>query len=199
MSELAFTDRVCWGVSICEVCTDRADTGRTLLFAPFVPFIILFCHVIETQDKRDLDLLSGFTSSMKSAPAISDAATRMLQLFRVLFSAARHYVELRSSTPSSDQVQMAESLQSCLAELGLPMPDSYQECPPNETGQWQSEVAGQALQDENIAENGDENVETAYRAWMGSTTHLEEWFHSNSQIMELLNEPSFTFQTYQPG
>jgi hypothetical protein len=33
--------------------------------------------------------------------------------------------------------------------------------------------------------------------WMGNTAQLGEWFNSNQQMMELLEEPSFTFPQQQ--
>ncbi|KAH6866035.1 hypothetical protein B0T10DRAFT_420404, partial [Thelonectria olida] len=170
----------------------------TLLFAPFVPFIVLFCHVIETQDQMDLDRLSSFILSMESSPAISDAATRMIHLFRVLFSAAHRYVEFRVSTSSGEQAQARERLHTYMAELGLPVPLNNQEHLRPGLSQAQSEVAEQVTQDGSMSETMDGQGATDCRIWMGNTAHLEEWFHSNHQMMELINEPSFTFQPNQP-
>ncbi|KAF7542595.1 hypothetical protein G7Z17_g11445 [Cylindrodendrum hubeiense] len=172
-------------------------TGKTLLFAPFIPFIVLFCNVIETQDQMDLDRLGSFISSMESTPAISDQATRVVHLFRVLFNAARRYVEFRNSSPSADQGQARERLHTYMFELGLPVPPDNGGFQPHGTVQAQGEVAEQGTGDAQMSEGVDGQRATDYRIWMGNTTHLEDWFNSNQQMMELINEPNFNF--HPPG
>ncbi|KAH7120307.1 hypothetical protein B0J13DRAFT_457112, partial [Dactylonectria estremocensis] len=169
----------------------------TLLFAPFIPFIVLFCHVIETQDQMDLDRLGSFISSMESTPAISDQATRVIHLFRVLFSAARRYVEFRNSSPSADQGQARERLHTYMFELGLPVHPDNGEFQPHGTRQAQGEVAEQGTGDAHMSESIDGQRATDYRIWMSNTTHLEEWFDSNHQMLEMINEPNFTFHPSQ--
>lgn len=69
----------------------------TILFAPFVPFIVLFCQVIETRDRADLSKLQGFVVSIQSSNnregGVSEAVDRFLRLFQVLYSVASHYVD----------------------------------------------------------------------------------------------------------
>lgn len=97
---------------------------RTLLSAPFISFIVLFCHVIGKQDRIDLERLHGFILSMESAPEISDAAVKMLRLFQVLYTVAVRYVELHSSTSTIHHTQASQDLDAYIAELGLPIPFS---------------------------------------------------------------------------
>ncbi|KAK1641496.1 hypothetical protein BDP81DRAFT_478846 [Colletotrichum phormii] len=70
---------------------------RTLLFAPFVPFVVAFCHVIETLDQADLGRLGEFVASIKDAACVSSAATRVHHLFNAL-----HGIALRYTQPQSD-------------------------------------------------------------------------------------------------
>ncbi|KAK4220323.1 fungal-specific transcription factor domain-containing protein [Rhypophila decipiens] len=69
----------------------------TILFAPFVPFIVLFCQVIETKDRDDLSRLQAFVVSIQSSNSreggVSEAVDRLCRLFQVLYSVASHYVE----------------------------------------------------------------------------------------------------------
>lgn len=69
----------------------------TILFAPFVPFIVLFCQVIETRDRTDLARLQGFVVSIQSSNTreggVSEPVDRLCRLFQVLYSVASHYVE----------------------------------------------------------------------------------------------------------
>ncbi|KAM7205739.1 fungal-specific transcription factor domain containing protein [Naviculisporaceae sp. PSN 640] len=73
----------------------------TILFAPFVPFIVLFCQVIETRDRADLARLQGFVVSIQSSSSreggVSEAVDRFLRLFQVLYSVASHYVDSYAS------------------------------------------------------------------------------------------------------
>lgn len=109
-----------------EIVADFNDK-RTLLSAPFISFIVLFCHVIGTQDRIDLERLHGFILSMESAPEISDAAVKMLRLFQVLYTVAVRYIELHSSTSTIQHTQASQDLDAYIAELGLPIPFSSQQ------------------------------------------------------------------------
>ncbi|KAL4963268.1 fungal specific transcription factor domain-containing protein [Aspergillus stella-maris] len=90
----------------------------TLLFAPFSPFIVIFCHIIETQDAALLRHLHSFVESIQSAPHVSDAAARMYRLFLVLYNVAMRYLEFRTSRQPEEEAARAE-MDSHLAALGL--------------------------------------------------------------------------------
>lgn len=67
---------------------------RTPLFAPFIPFIVVFCHVIETRDEADIARLGAFVASIQPAAAASDAAAKLHRLLQVLHGVAARWVEL---------------------------------------------------------------------------------------------------------
>ncbi|KAL6405649.1 hypothetical protein AUP68_11029, partial [Ilyonectria robusta] len=69
----------------------------TLLSVPFVPFIILFCHVIESHDMSDVASLHDFLASIEPAPKVSEAAAEMYRLLQVLYSVALRYIEFHTS------------------------------------------------------------------------------------------------------
>ncbi|KAM0338124.1 hypothetical protein ACHAPU_011434 [Fusarium lateritium] len=73
--------------------------SMALLHAPFVPFIVIFCHIIETGDKNDLDLLESVTKTLQFAMerATSSAVRKEYHLFKALYDAACSYIEARSS------------------------------------------------------------------------------------------------------
>jgi hypothetical protein len=92
---------------------------RTLLFAPFVPFIVMFCHVIETQDEADLAHLQAFITSIQSAPSISGPASKLHRLFQVLCRIATGYIKFRVSATLEDGWQDNSRIDNCLDALGF--------------------------------------------------------------------------------
>ncbi|KAF5010763.1 hypothetical protein FDECE_3093 [Fusarium decemcellulare] len=166
----------------------------TLLFAPFIPFIVVFCQVIETQDQTDLALLHSFCTSMESSIALSEAAAKMHRLFQVLYTLALRYIEFRTCTPPADQTQASAELNTYLAALGFPPAglDNRQQ-QTTTMGPAQGGAFGQPLGDVGMLDGTEGQRGANTMMWMGNTAQLEEWFNSNQQMMELLEEPSFTF------
>ncbi|KAH7165838.1 hypothetical protein EDB81DRAFT_780508 [Dactylonectria macrodidyma] len=167
----------------------------TLLFAPFIPFIVLFCHVIETQDGKDLASLHNFITSIQSAPTVSDAAAKMHRLFQVLYTVALRYIEFRTSTPPADQTQANAELNTYLTALGFPPVGPEQrhqqmvDLDPSNSGQ----VYGQPLAEGGLVDGMGSQRMSNPMMWMGTTAQLEDWFNSNQQMMELIEEPTFNF------
>lgn len=167
------------------------------MFAPFTPFIVLFCQVIQTQDERDLASLHSFITSTESAPTVSEAAAKMYRLFQVLYSVALRYIEFRTSTPPADQTQANAELNTYLTALGFPPvgPEHRLDQQMAATGMDQGQAAFAPLGDGSGGGGGmvDGAAGQNPMMWMGNTAQLEDWFNSNQQMMELLEEPSFTF------
>ncbi|KAF7548399.1 hypothetical protein G7Z17_g7083 [Cylindrodendrum hubeiense] len=190
----------------CVACVERMDANGlyfpsyvhwTLMFAPFIPFIVLFCQVIETQDGKDLASLHNFITSMESAPAVSDAAAKMHRLFQVLYTVALRYVEFRISTPPTSQTQADAELNTYLAALGFPpvgleQRQQHQQMTGLDHGQG-VQGFGQSLADGGVTDGMNGQRGTNPMMWMGNTTQLEDWFNSNQQMMELIEEPTFNF------
>lgn len=160
------------------------DKPRTVLFAPFTPFIVLFCQVIETRDQSDLARLHIFLTSLQSAPSFSDAAGKMYRLFQVLYSVALRYTELQNSTPPVEQAQASLEMDNYLAALGFPSMTFDAQQQPQVTGFEQ----GALLQGTDVR-GGSVNP----MMWMGNSAQLEDWFNSNQQMMGLLQETNFNF------
>lgn len=98
----------------------QSNCFRTLLFSPFIPFIVIFCQVLETHDRTDLDRLGAFVDSIKSAPGVSDAAQMMHGLSQSLYLVALEYLKLSESESLSEDMQACVETEMCLAALGLP-------------------------------------------------------------------------------
>ncbi|KAF5021506.1 hypothetical protein F66182_6449 [Fusarium sp. NRRL 66182] len=163
----------------------------TLLFAPFIPFIVVFCQVIETQDQTDLARLHSFCTSMESSLSLSDAAAKTYRLFQVLYTIALRYVEFRTTTPTADQTQASAELNTYLAALGFPpagLNNPEQQPAQMDPNAFTQPVGEMSMLDGTAGQRGANAM-----MWMGNTSQLGEWFNSNQQMMELLEEPSFTF------
>ncbi|KAL2158090.1 hypothetical protein VTH06DRAFT_4658 [Thermothelomyces fergusii] len=142
----------------------------TILFAPFVPFIVIFCQVIETRDKTDLARLEAFVSSLQPYTASSEAVEKLRRLFQVLHSVASQFVE--SQTGHGRDGLQPSTVDTCLATLGFPsqLGSSSQEseC---ETG------AASYTSDPSFQRGVNPMI------WMGNGTELEDWFYNNQYMM----------------
>ncbi|RDW70919.1 fungal specific transcription factor domain-containing protein [Aspergillus mulundensis] len=66
----------------------------SILFVPFVPFIVLFCHAIETGAVEDLNQMRAFVTSIESACPNSPAIAKHHRLFQVFYTVAQRYRDL---------------------------------------------------------------------------------------------------------
>ncbi|KAH6972727.1 hypothetical protein BKA56DRAFT_493048 [Ilyonectria sp. MPI-CAGE-AT-0026] len=168
----------------------------TLMFAPFTPFIVLFCQVIETRDQRDLTSLYNFVNSTESAPMVSDAAAKMHRLFQVLYAVAFRFVEFRNSTPPANQSWVNAECNPCINTLGIVSMD------PGQRQQQQMAPVGdnQGLPVFGYPPGQSEVLDAIYgqggansMMWMNNTEQLEDWFNSNQQILEMVEVPDFNY------
>lgn len=67
---------------------------------PFTPYIVLFCHVIETSNAFDFERLRAFNDSIETLELTSESCKNLRQLFQSLFHVAKVYVKSRSRTPA---------------------------------------------------------------------------------------------------
>ncbi|OLN82133.1 putative transcriptional regulatory protein C11D3.07c 4, partial [Colletotrichum chlorophyti] len=149
----------------------------TIHFAPFVPFIVIFCQVMETRDSTDLVRLQGFVTSIQGAKDFSEASARLCRLFQVLYNVAFRYVEMRNSSQQSEQAQASQEMDKYLTALGFPTAGQQ----PMEAG------AGS----EQMPMGGDGVNQTM---WMGNAAQLEDWFYSNQQMLGLVEDDASFLQ-----
>lgn len=101
----------------------------TILFAPFVPFIVLFCHTIEVSSRTDLHRLEEFVTSLEPNRGSSEAIDKMHRLCQVLSSVAGLYLEAKAQARTLESDAMAsvgQEFDTYLSALGLapaPMED----------------------------------------------------------------------------
>ena len=163
------------------------------MFAPFIPFIVIFCNVIETHDQHDLAHLHDFVTSIQGAPEVSDAAGKMHRLFQVLYSVALRYVEFHVSTPPENALQASAEMDQYLAALGFPPGGAMQQ---QAQHGYPSSSAGSGFTP--ATSMGDETMVDANRngfpmMWMGNNGQLEDWFYSNQAMMGLVQQTNFDF------
>ncbi|KAL6233018.1 hypothetical protein BDW75DRAFT_246837 [Aspergillus navahoensis] len=92
----------------------------SILFVPFVPFIVLFCHVIETGDLQDLNKMQGFVTSMESACPHSPAIAKHHHLFQVFCTVAQRYRDIMAAASSrEEQLRLRMEMDAQLCAFGL--------------------------------------------------------------------------------
>ncbi|KAH7155990.1 fungal-specific transcription factor domain-containing protein [Dactylonectria macrodidyma] len=161
----------------------------TLLFAPFVPFIVIFCHVIETQDHTDLAHLNAFITSIQAASSASEPAAKMHSLFQVLHNIAARYVECHNSTTHKGRSKGMTQFDSHLATLGFPHVGIYdsdwqQQQQQQQQQQWQ-QAGSSGIEVMHNLEPGENANGINPLLWLGNGVQLEDWFYTNQESMEL--------------
>ncbi|KAI0130377.1 fungal-specific transcription factor domain-containing protein [Xylariales sp. AK1849] len=146
----------------------------TILYAPFIPFIVIFCHVIETSSAADLQPLELFLQSLQNSCNISPAIEKLYQLSNVLYNVALLYIEAKTQqTLDQDMVPVGNEFDMYLSQLGfMPMDES---------------TAGGGVDG---AAGGDDVTRSVLQ-----TTQLGDWFSGGNHILGLVEEDLSTFDT----
>ncbi|KAK7425778.1 hypothetical protein QQZ08_007754 [Neonectria magnoliae] len=87
-----------------------------ILYAPFVPFIVIFCHVIKWPNEADMQRLRDFIHSLQSSCATSEAITKLHQLCDVLYNVASSYIEAKAQQQTA---AMGDDFDMYLSALGF--------------------------------------------------------------------------------
>ncbi|EEY18412.1 fungal specific transcription factor domain-containing protein [Verticillium alfalfae VaMs.102] len=169
----------------------------TLLFAPFIPFIVLFCHVMETRSEDEFARLEAFVTSIGPASVLSEPAAKMLHLFQVLHNIARRYIELGGSVAQNrGQYSSIPQMNASLAALGVPHVGVVRT-----NSQQLGQRADQSLAFDSGSLPLDRDTEFGTGEaqidqnlvnpvlWMGNGPQLEDWFYNNQASIQSLQEP----------
>lgn len=152
-------------------------SSRTLLFAPFVPFIVVFCHVMETRDHADLARLEAFVNSIHAATTVSEPAAKMHRLFQVLHNIATRYLELGGMGDNHGKQSSVPSMDTQLAALGFPHAEHWEMN--NAPTDFDFGIDG--LQQHNQQPQPLNSI-----LWAGNELQLEEWLYNSQASMETL-------------
>lgn len=94
--------------------------ARTVLYVPFIPFIVIFCHVIETSNTDDLRRLAEFVASLQQSCNDSEAVDRLYRLCQVLYNVAALYIEAKAKQEQDhDMTLVGNDFDMYLGQLGL--------------------------------------------------------------------------------
>ncbi|KAI1502061.1 hypothetical protein F5X99DRAFT_171753 [Biscogniauxia marginata] len=174
----------------------------TILYAPFIPFIVIFCLVIETSDAGDLGRLADFVTSLASARDVSPPVGKLFQLCQVLYNVALLYVEAKAREqlgPNDDARSnnvapaVGSEFDMYLSQLGF-MPFVVDENSSNNQGGGAAAAAGAAgdMTGAGVdAEGMDSDMGMDDQQQMRSiaqTNQLGDWFSGNNYMMGLLEE-----------
>ncbi|KAI8653276.1 Zn(2)-C6 fungal-type domain-containing protein [Fusarium keratoplasticum] len=142
---------------------------RNLMLAPFAPFFVLFCHIVETLSGDDLGMLQEFVASLDLLRDASETAEKLCRIFQVFRDVAMVYVEAKSQRrDDQNDVPMGNQLDAYLSQLGF-MPMEGQSMP-----QAVPPTTGDVLMPPGIGS--------------GPTTQMEDWFLGSRSMFGLLEE-----------
>ncbi|TGJ78506.1 hypothetical protein E0Z10_g10258, partial [Xylaria hypoxylon] len=142
----------------------------TILYAPFIPFIVIFCLVIETSDGEDLTRLADFVRSLELACEVSSSVRKLHQLCQVLYNVAELYVEAKVAEG------VGSEFDAYLSQLGF-MPVDVDGAMMGVQTDLASGSGGGGVQ----------GVGDQMRA-VAQTNQLEDWFSGKNYMMGLLEE-----------
>ncbi|KAL5693629.1 hypothetical protein EMGR_004630 [Emarellia grisea] len=160
------------------------EVSRSILCSPFVPFIVIFCHVIETSAREDLARLEDFVASLGPNCFLSEAITKLHSLCQVLSNIATLYVEARAHAQlqeNQDLASVGQEFDTYLSALGL--------APASGVGgfRWTTAVSDSlAARSMPGLGNGMEGHDLP--AGVIPQTQLGSWFSGNQHMMGLLEE-----------
>ncbi|KAH8883201.1 hypothetical protein GQ53DRAFT_732750 [Thozetella sp. PMI_491] len=150
----------------------------TILYNPFVPFIVLFCHVIETSDAEDLQRLANFIATLQPVLSMSEAIEKLHRLCQVLYKVAALYVEAKAKQQQDQDMSMVgNDFDMYLSQLGLMTQQPQQGVQPSET----------VVDREFGARDG---------FALNQASQLGDWFSGNRHIMGLMEED---LSDFSPG
>ncbi|CAG8893549.1 unnamed protein product [Penicillium egyptiacum] len=155
----------------------------TIIFTPFTPFIVLFCHCIETRDKEDLSQMHTFLKSIECACQHSSTIAKHHHLFSVLYNVAVRYTELGfpSSAMEEEQIQLRSEVDAHLCALGLQPHLAY-------TSQnLQGNGLTSAFSGVGVIEQDRDEGSDWQEPWLG------RWISFNQQMMGLLDGSDLSF------
>jgi hypothetical protein len=159
--------------------------SSTVLFSPFIPFIVLFCHTIETPDTEDLRRLEEFVVSLEPACAFSEPVSNLHRLSQVLFNVAIRYTESKLHRAPN---HAGPNYYMYLSELGFVMPVG------NSSGHLQphgnSNIGEEVEMLASVQPDLKLNTQSA---------HLNEWFSGSRDMMAVLGDDLLVLNVPYPS
>ncbi|KAI0868423.1 hypothetical protein GGS24DRAFT_482434 [Hypoxylon argillaceum] len=159
----------------------------TILYSPFIPFIVIFCLVIEAAGSSagasiadtgaDLARLAAFVRSLETACDVSPSVRKLHQLCQVLYNIASLYVEAKAAEPDVPGGIGSNEFDMYLSQLGfMPAMDE------GAMAMMGVQTAGSGM--EGVVDGDGEILSRA----LAQTNQLEDWFSGKNYMMGLLEE-----------
>ncbi|KAK4231030.1 hypothetical protein QBC38DRAFT_507061 [Podospora fimiseda] len=142
-----------------------------IMHVPFIPLIVIFCHIVETSNLEDLQRLTKFVHGLQPVCAVSEAVGKLYRVCQVLLNVANICVETRAKrqeNPQNQDMTMAENnIDMYLSQLGFMPQYNPQQNPP-------------------LYGNAGMHVNADFDA--NQAAQLGSWFSGNTHILGLLEE-----------
>uniref|UniRef100_A0A0D2YAQ4 Uncharacterized protein n=2 Tax=Fusarium oxysporum TaxID=5507 RepID=A0A0D2YAQ4_FUSOF len=157
-----------------------------LMAVPLVPFMVLFCHAIETCDPTHLEPLAAVVETVDMIPPdLPNVYRKQLHLFKLMYEVACKYVGSRTNNPP---VQVSGRIpdtpfEMLFFEAGVPVPSHL-----NMQANMQGFSDGTQLANE--INYGGLSTGQAGNIVEGSFDHnmeLGNWFEQNQEIFMMLD------------
>ncbi|KAI0196374.1 hypothetical protein F4808DRAFT_452749 [Astrocystis sublimbata] len=147
----------------------------TILYAPFIPFIVIFCLVIETSDSADLARLEAFVKSLEIACEVSASVKKLHQLCNTLYTVAALYVEAKAALPMGG----SNEFDVYLSQLGFM---------PVDEGLLGLEQTGGVVGLDGVGDGRGVLGGVDGGVLQANANSLEDWFSGKNYMMGLLEE-----------
>lgn len=87
------------------------------MLTPFAPFFVLFCHVIETLDMRDLETIQTFAASLEKLRDASKTAEKLYTMCQAMCDVAHAYHE--DMAQGQQEMGFSDEFDVYLSQMGL--------------------------------------------------------------------------------
>ncbi|KAF5579814.1 fungal specific transcription factor [Fusarium pseudocircinatum] len=160
-----------------------------LIHSPFVPYVVVFHHIIETGDRNGLELLQSVIQTLQPAidSSFSSGAKKEFHLFKALYDAARKYLDTRLSIGCG-------SRQNASSSAHVPPPAHQQPTLPTPTLNLQNSQTPVSASLEGTAQcmphqyEAPGDIETDIDQY---GDQLGNWLHMNNQMTRALEDSYF--------
>lgn len=183
----------------------NAYVARNIIYVPFTPLIVLFCHVLDTSDTTDLARLASFADSLEPVCGASESVARLHRVARVLHDVAELCVRARAAAQQQqqqrqegdreaevvdhDMAAVGSDIDMYLSQLGFMPPLAG----PGVAGQMPIQGAAGVAQFGGGEAGGSVEV-PAEGFGAGNASELGSWFSGNTHILGLLEEDLSEFE-----
>ncbi|KAK4040384.1 hypothetical protein C8A01DRAFT_46280 [Parachaetomium inaequale] len=155
-----------------------------IIYVPFTPVIILFCHIVETSDEADLRRLADFVDSLQPVCAAAEAVAKLHRICQVLHNVASLCIRAKAQRQQDpqhrdqDMAMVGDNIDMYLSQLGF-MP--------------QPQFGGGHPMQGGAAQFGEGEMPGAGFGG-GQASELGNWFSGNTHILGLLEEDLSEFE-----